>query len=195
MLKLYQTGGLFLVLSLLILAAALAPASALAENPLLKQAEKQIIAQKFKGAIRTLTRAMNSGDLSDDEMARVLYKRGVAQNGAKKYGSAIADLTGGLSLNKLGALEKKDALIQRAVAWKAMGYSKQASSDMSLAGGVAQGAAMMKAPSMAAIGAFSTVVKPRKSNAKSAIRRAGKAVRKRKKAAKIPAFRTSVSNN
>ena len=53
----------------------------LAASSILKQSSHQIAGKKYKAAIRTLTKAMNSGSLSDKDMALALYQRGQAYNG------------------------------------------------------------------------------------------------------------------
>lgn len=105
-----------------------------AETSLLQKAEKQLSEKKYKLAARTLTKAMNSGSLSGAEMTRALYRRGIAYNGSGRYSSAIADLTGALWLGKLDDSGRKDAYRQRARAYEATGYKKQARQDLGRAG-------------------------------------------------------------
>lgn len=188
-----------LVLSALVIAALLValPGRSFADTKLLKKADKQIISKKYKAAARTITKAMNSGDLSDSEMARALYRRGVAYNGSGRHSSAIADLTGAIWLKKLGGAAQKEAYRQRATAYQATGHKKRARADLGRAGsGVASVSRLPQKPAIAAakpsITGFSTVVHAAKKPALPARAKiAAKPIAPKKPV--IPAFRTSIS--
>lgn len=187
-------------LSTLMMAALLVtlPGVSFAESALLKTADRQISNKKYKAAARTITKAMNSGELSDSEMAQALYRRGVAYNGSARHSSAIADLTGAIWLGKLGSAARKDAYRQRASAYQATGHKKLARSDLGKAGaGAASVQPVAKKPATAAanppISGFDTVVRAAK---KPALPTRSKIATKKPIAPKkpvIPAFRTSIA--
>ena len=174
-----------------------APVSCYADASLIKRADQQISIKKYKVAIRTLTKAMNSGDLSSEQMALALYKRGEAFNGAGRYSSAIADLTGSIWLGKLDIVSQKEAYRQRANAYQATGHKKLARRDM---GKVGQRAANLQRAAKTAelagshlpIPSFNTVVRAAKKS-KSLARTQAAAKPAVPKKAVIPAFRTSIA--
>ena len=169
----------------------------MADAALLKKADKQITSEKFKAAVRTITKAMNSGGLTDKQMAKALYKRGVAYNGVKRYSAAIADLTGALWLTKLDGTSKKLAHQERAFAYQSTGHKKLAARDFARSGQQTPGRQRTrKAPAIAKapppIPSFNTVVrkeKQRKTHARTKV--AAKPAVKKKPA--IPAFRTTIA--
>ena len=152
---------------------------ACAGNALLDRSQQQIAMKKYKAAVRTLTKAMNSGKLSDKEMARALYQRGVAYNGQKRRSAAIADLTGALFLGGLGAHRQKDAYRQRAMAYQASGYSRLARRDMGRVGNAGSG--------------FRTMVRSAGRAGASRASLSGRSLKHKKPA--IPAFKTSIAVN
>ena len=129
-----QSSALLLMAVWLFVPSLLVPSLAYAGSSLLQTAERQISAKKFKTAARTITKAMNSGTLTDKEMATALYRRGVAYNKNGRPGSAIADLTGALWLEKLERSARMDAFAQRAKAYEATGHKQQARRDYAKAG-------------------------------------------------------------
>lgn len=174
------------------------PHLALADTSLLKKADKQITSKKFKLAARTITTAMNSGNLSDQQMAQALYRRGLAYRSAGRHSSAIADLTGALWLGKLGSAERKDAYRQRAMAYEATGYKKFARSDYGKSGRRSTTpSGPTKKPitvinSPPPIPTFKTIVRKAK-KAKRSTSAKVVAKPKVKKKVVIPAFRTSIA--
>ena len=193
-------GNRYLQLSALILTGLMvfAPLPARADASLLQKADKQITAKKFKGAVRTITKAMNAGDLSDSQMAQALYKRGVAQNGTKRHSSAIADLTGAIWLGKLDAASQKLAYQQRAIAYESTGHKKLARKDFARSGRQAVTAvqSVPKKPAIVQspppIPTFNTVVRTaKKAPAPAQTIVAAKPVAKKKVV--IPAFRTTIA--
>jgi lipoprotein NlpI len=160
-----------------------------ADAALLKTANKQITSKKYKVAARTITSAMNSGTLSDKEMAQALYRRGVAYNGLARYSLAIADLTGALWLEKLGGRAQKEAYRQRAIAYEAVGFKKLARRDLGKSGLRSEKASVSKnTPGIVA-------PSPQIPNFKTTVRSAKKTFAKPVSAKKtvIPAFRTSIA--
>ena len=174
------------------------PGRSFAQGPLLQKADKQITVKKYKAAVRTITKAMNSGELSDKQMARALYRRGVAFNGSGRYSSAIADLTRAIWLGKLESDKQKEAYRQRAKAYEATGFKKLARADYGRAGQAAgtirHGAKRSPAiiPSAPPIPSFKTRVRAAKS-AKPVTRPKVAAKPVAPKKAVIPAFRTSIA--
>ncbi len=167
-----------------------------AASSLLKQSSKQIAGKKYKAAIRTLTKVMNSGSLSDKDMALALAQRGQAYNGLKRHSAAIADLTGALFLEKLGGKETQRAYAQRAIAYRATGYSKLAKRDAGRSGQSTSVARNSRKPatlpmSPSAIPDFNTVVKAIPTRRPSRPKTAPKTLATKKTA--IPAFRTSIA--
>ncbi|MCF6198317.1 MAG: hypothetical protein L3J67_02780 [Hyphomicrobiaceae bacterium] len=172
------------------------PEPSYAASSILKQSAKQIASKKYKAAIRTLTKAMNSGSLSDKDMALALYQRGQAYNGRKRHSAAIADLTGALFLGKLGAKEKQKAYGQRAIAYRATGYGRLAKRDAGRSGRSSSRAQISRnrgGRSMlpSAVPGFRTTVKTSPTR-RPARKRAAQKTRAAKKVA-IPAFRTSIA--
>ena len=173
------------------------PGVTFAESALLKTADSQITSKKYIAAARTITKAMNSGELSDSEMAQALYRRGVAYNGAGRHSSAIADLTGAIWLGKLGNTARKDAYQQRAAAYQATGHKKLARRDLGKAGTAAASAQpTVKKPATTAVNppitGFDTVVRAAKKPAlPTRSKLAAKPVAPKKPV--IPAFRTSIA--
>ncbi len=175
------------------------PGKSLAGSALLKQGEQQIKTGKFKAALRSITTAMNSGKLTDAEMARALYQRGAAYNGLKRYGSAIADLTGAISLGELDASAQKKAYLARAHAFEATSHKKLARADYARAGTGRRavqgpGNRSKTAATVSAIPAFETVVSASKKRV-SPVRAKKTAKPARVKKAAIPAFRTSIATD
>jgi hypothetical protein len=176
---------------------------ALAESALLQKAQKQIAGKDFKAASHTLTSAMNSGELSDVEMAKALFKRGVANNRVNRYAAAIADLTGALWLGKLSAADRQQAFRERAEAYSKTGLQRQARADLAKAGSGAtlSRPAPKKSTSPIALPRFETVVTPSR-RTQSSTEAAEPPKKTRKKPAKsnapkakqpIPSFRTSIT--
>ncbi len=176
----------------------LEPAPLLAEAALLQKADKLITAKKFKVAVRTITKAMNAGDLTDRQMAQALYKRGLAYNGTKRHSAAIADLTGAIWLDKLDGASKKLAYRQRAIAYESTGHKKQARSDFAKSGGrpvaAVQGPARKSAivKSAPPIPAFNTVVRSQKKKTSAQQTKVASKPETKKKPV-IPAFRTTIA--
>ena len=207
-----------LVLAVLSLVMAGAVPLRAGQSAALKQAQGLIKAKQYRKASHALTRAMNSGQVEDGEMARALYLRGLAFEAMGRKAAAIADLTGALDLGRLSASEKKAAHAARARAYAATGFAKMAARDRSLAvsGFVSKvkparwasrasrpvrsaraAAAAASTRHKSAIPAFATIVKPVSAQSAHSAPRKYRARPARRHQAKkpIPAFRTSVSSN
>ncbi len=198
-------GGGRALLSLLAVAFCLTllPGNSYADGAQLKVADKQISQKKFKLAIRTLTKAMNSGNLTDTEMAKALYLRGAAYSEQGRHSAAIADLTGAIWLKKLTSGDRKKALARRAMSYQATGLGKLARIDLKRAGAVAKNRTARSstgqtgaARSLPPIPTFKTTVRAsKKAAAKKVTKTATKAPIRAKAPEKpvIPAFRTSIA--
>lgn len=83
---------------------------------------KQFANGRFQPAIEQLSAALKSGGLSSTEMAKALYRRGVAYKREKQPGLAISDLTSALWLkNGLSGSDRDAATAERAEAYKMAG--------------------------------------------------------------------------
>jgi hypothetical protein len=162
--------------------------SAHAESKLLAAANKQISSKNYKAAVRTLTKAMNSGLLSDEDMATALMRRGVAQNGAGRHASAIADLRGAIWLGKLSSANAKQARSLLALSYQATGHGNRATKDLA---GRSRSRPSSSSPDASALAlpAFTTTVSPA---SEPSVRSASKPKQKKKDV--VPAFRTSISS-
>jgi len=107
---------------------------------LLKAGEGSLAKGKFTAAAGQFGRALRSNDLSDAEVARALYQRGVAYEKSARPAQAIADITGALFLDGLSGDERAKAYLSRARAYEAVGLANLARSDISRAksGGLSQ---------------------------------------------------------
>lgn len=109
-------------------------------NDLLKAGEGSLTKGNFKTAAGQFGRALRSNDLSDANVARALYQRGVAYEKSERPAQAIADITSALFLNGLSGNERAKAHLSRSRAYKAVGMEDLARSDISQAksGGLSQ---------------------------------------------------------
>jgi hypothetical protein len=83
---------------------------------------KQFANGHYQPAIEQLSAALKSGGLSSAEMAKALYRRGIAYKRQKQPGLAISDLTSALWLkNGLSGNDRDTATAERADAYKMAG--------------------------------------------------------------------------
>jgi lipoprotein NlpI len=85
----------------------------------------------FAEAIRLLTLALNSGQLSDKDRGAVLYGRGSARNSEGEYDKAIADFNEALKSGRLPGYDQAYIYFDRAFAWKEKGEYDKAIADYS----------------------------------------------------------------
>jgi len=79
-------------------------------------------ANQTKVAVTEFSRALNSGKLRRNEMAKALYYRGRTYRSLKQPANAISDLTSALWLKgALSKIERKEALQERQLAYKDAG--------------------------------------------------------------------------
>jgi tetratricopeptide (TPR) repeat protein len=77
---------------------------------------------KYQSAVDELSKAVKAGSLTNAEMAKALYTRGLAYKKQEKPGLAISDLTSALWLkNGLSADDRKKATAERSEAYKMAG--------------------------------------------------------------------------
>lgn len=85
---------------------------------------KSLQAKNTKQAITDLSRAIKSGKLRSNEMAKALYYRGQAYRAAKRPADAIADLTSALWMKgALSERERKAAMALRQKTYQQLGVS------------------------------------------------------------------------
>ena len=88
-------------------------------------------AGKPADAVKSLTKAIQTGGLTSQQMAKALYRRGVAYRKLSQTAPAIADLTSALWLKGgLSETERVDALNNRALAYREAGLSERADADV-----------------------------------------------------------------
>ena len=111
------------------------PALAQSAEGLIGAGQKSIAKGNFKTAIRQLTRAMRADDLSQEQLAKAFYQRGIAYRKTGSHASSIADITRALWFKELPAADRKRALQSRGQSFKELGFSRKASADLARAGG------------------------------------------------------------
>jgi cell division septation protein DedD len=102
-------------------------------SDLLRAGEGSLAKGKFTAAAGQFGRALRSNDLSDAEVARTLYKRGLAYEKSERPAQAIADITNALFLKGLSGSDRAKAYLSRGRAYEAVGLSDLARSDISRA--------------------------------------------------------------
>lgn len=116
--------------------------SAKHDEAFLKAGVKSLNEGNTGQAIEQLTRAIESGKLSDTDMARALFQRGKAYRLSKKQGQAIADLTSALYLKSLPQKEQDELHLERARAFAGVGMQGQTSADIAAASKAAASSAV-----------------------------------------------------
>ena len=107
------------------LAAKKAKASQLADAGL-----KSLIAGKNDEAAKSLSLALDTGALPPADVARALYRRGIAHRKLGRASLAIADFSQALFLTGLSEAEKLDARHQRGLAYQTAGMNERAAEDL-----------------------------------------------------------------
>lgn len=101
---------------------------------LLRAGESALAKGQYKVAARNFTKAMQSGDLTNVQVAKALYQRGIANEKTGRPADAIADITNALFIEGLAGADRAKAYLGRARAYEAVGMNKLALSDKSRAG-------------------------------------------------------------
>lgn len=93
---------------------------------------------QFDLAVQSFGRALRASDLDDDLVARIMYRRGEANERAGRPAQAIADITAALYLPNFPAADRPKAYLSRGRAYEAVGMGEQARADIARArsGGV-----------------------------------------------------------
>ena len=100
----------------------------------LKAGTKAVTEKNYALAIRHLTEALGSGNLSPGEVTRALYQRGLAYNAKSEPARGIADFTRALFFKKIKPELRSNILKARANSYRAVGLSSRASADLRVAG-------------------------------------------------------------
>jgi cell division septation protein DedD len=171
--------------------AAITPAQA--ESDGLKNGAASLAAGKYDAAVRQLSSAIDSDNVSPSEAAKALYLRGLAYRKMGETARAAADLGAAIWLG-LPESDKVKALVNRGLAYQAAGLSKEGEAELAAArkiGGsgtvetlIAEGGGLPTGTT--AIAAFSTEVRPEESSAASS-------ANVRPRAEPVPSFSTSVT--
>ena len=132
---------------------------------LLSAGEAALAKGDFQAAKRHFAKALRSNDLTDAQVAKALYQRGVANERTDRPAQAIADITSALFLPALTAPDRAKAYLSRGRAYEAVGMNDLARADISRAksGGVSQqqvARANQPVPSGAGGPAFATSIQP-----------------------------------
>lgn len=151
----------------LVLGAGVAPAQTVGHqaqgSDLLNSGEGALAKGQYQAAARNFSKAMRAGDLSNIQVARALYQRGIAYEKTGRPAQAIADITNALFIEGLPGGDRAKAYLSRGRAYEAVGMSDLARSDLSRArsGGASErqiAASSQPAPSVPGAPSFSTSV-------------------------------------
>lgn len=130
---------------------------------LITAGNESLEAGNFKAAAQQFSRAMRSDTLSNAQIAKALYLRGVALKNGGQPAQAIADLDSALWLQGLSSKDLARAYLTRGEAYQAVGMGDLANADLRRAREVDPDAATVvaarsAAPADAEVGAFTTQV-------------------------------------
>ncbi len=131
---------------------------------LLAAGVKALEAGEHRQAVRQLSQAMRSNTLKPGQIAKALYRRGVAQRSMGRPAQAIADLNSALWLQGLTKAEQADAHLNRSLAYKDVGMDDRAKGDLQRArelgtGNAAIAAATRSGQPAPAVPSFQTEVR------------------------------------
>jgi tetratricopeptide (TPR) repeat protein len=140
---------------------------AFAEHAGLKNGAASLAAGKYDAAVRQLSAAINSDEVSQNDAAKALYLRGLAYRKMGEPARAVADLGAAIWLG-LPESDRVKALVNRGLAYQAAGLSQEGEAQLAAArklGGssavdalIAEGGGVPAGS--AEIAAFSTEVRP-----------------------------------
>ncbi len=100
---------------------------------LLKSGEGALAKGQYQAAARDFSKAMRAGDLSNIQVAKALYQRGIAYEKTGRPAQAIADITNALYIVGLPGGDRVKAYLSRGRAYEAVGMSDLARADSSRA--------------------------------------------------------------
>lgn len=107
--------------------------SAAQGGELLAAGEKALADGQFQVAAQHFVKALRSNDLTDIQVAKALYQRGVAYERIERPAQAIADITSALFLDALPGADRTKAYLSRGRAYEAVGMNDLARADISRA--------------------------------------------------------------
>jgi hypothetical protein len=116
----------------LVAALALAAGAAQAQEAGLKSGAASLAAGKYQDAVRQLSAAINADNVSAGSAAKALYLRGIAYRKMGESGRAVADLGAAIWLG-LPQSDRVKAQINRGLAFKAAGLSRQGDAEIAAA--------------------------------------------------------------
>jgi tetratricopeptide (TPR) repeat protein len=116
----------------LLAAAAVAGATARAQEAGLKSGAASLAAGKYSDAVRQLSATINSEAASPGEAAKALYLRGIAYRKLGEPARAAADLGAAVWLG-LPESDRVKALVNRGLAYRSAGLSKEAETELASA--------------------------------------------------------------
>lgn len=97
---------------------------------LFESGSKALAAGKNEEAVKSLSHALDTGGLTQTDVARALYRRGIAHRKLGRGSLAIADLTQAMYLTGLSDAERLDARYQRGLAYQSAGLNDKAAEDL-----------------------------------------------------------------
>jgi len=110
---------------------------------LLGLASNAIAKGDYKNVVKQMSGAIRSNKLSDSDIAKALYFRGVALERARAPAQAISDLTSAIWLTGLDSTERARAYASRGLAYRAVGMDARANADLKQAKELAPNDAMV----------------------------------------------------
>jgi hypothetical protein len=108
------------------------PTAGAQEGGALSSGAASFSAGKYEVAVRQLSTAINSENLSPENAAKALYYRGLAHQRLGQSGRAISDLGAALWLGLSGP-ERLSALVNRSLAYRAAGLASEAETELAAA--------------------------------------------------------------
>jgi len=116
----------------LVAALVLAAGAAHAQEAGLKSGAASLAAGKYQDAVRQLSAAINTDNVSAGSAAKALYLRGIAYRKMGESGRAVADLGAAIWLG-LPQSDRVKAQVNRGLAFKAAGLSRQGDAEIAAA--------------------------------------------------------------
>lgn len=170
--------------------------SAASGEDLLARGEEALSKGQFQAAAQHLGRALRSSDLTDAQVAKALYQRGVANQRTDRPAQAIADITSALYLPSLNGADRAKAYLSRGRAYEAVGLNDLARADISRAksGGVDERQiARADAPASSGSGGPAFATSTRQSGTRAGGPRFDTSSQPARNRAPAPAFRTTTN--
>lgn len=96
----------------------------------LEAGTRALSAGKNEDASKALSQALDTGGLAQNDVAKALYRRGIAHRKLGRASLAIADFTQAMYLTGLSDAERLDARYQRGLAYQSAGLNENAAEDL-----------------------------------------------------------------